>query len=221
MGRLCRILPQFPEPQKILGSALWQQQAMLGGGGGRQQGTPLLCFAPAKATVGKAEGLKLQLRERPLRPGSHQLLQDRHQHLSSSSYWNSSCHLLPLLPDRAGTKDQSRLQGKSGCPQGSGKGRKGRSPSRRDEGLQSKLGSKESAVVSRTTGLPSRTRNIPKSPLLQQYWVIRKGKSIKYTRAKTLCRYKREQNTHAAKRTTCSPGDVQHLAQQKYPKFLK
>jgi len=52
------------------------------------------------------------------------------------------------------------------------------------------VGSKESAVIRKTTGLLSRTRNIPKSPLLQQHWVTGKGKSIKYTEAKTLCRYK-------------------------------
>lgn len=80
--------------------------------------------------------------------------------------------------------------------------------------------SNESSTVRTTTGHLSRTKNIPESPLLQQYWVTGKGKSIKYTWAKPLCRYKRKQNTHTAKGTTCSPGNAQHLI-QKYPKFLK
>lgn len=77
---------------------------------GTGRGHPLTLPCPAALPVGKAEGLELQLRRRPLRPGSLQLLQDwHHQHPSSSSCLNSSCHLLPLLPDRAGTEDQSRL----------------------------------------------------------------------------------------------------------------
>lgn len=187
------------------------------GAGSRAQGTPAFCPAPVKQQRGKQRGWNCSS-EKDLSdqdPSSFSRIG------ASSSCLNSSCHLLTLLPDGAGTEEQSRLRGQSGCPQGMGKGRKGQSPSRWDEGLQSKVGSEESAVVRGTTGLPSRRRNNPKSPLLQQYWVIGKGKSIKYTQAKNPCRYKREQNTRTAKMTTCPPGDAQHLAQQKYPKFLK
>lgn len=79
-GRPRQILPRFPELQKILSSALWQQQAMPRGRG-RQQGTghPRVLPCTGEAAAGKTEGLKLQLRERPLRPRSLQLLQDRCQ----------------------------------------------------------------------------------------------------------------------------------------------
>lgn len=86
LGRLCWILPHFLDPQKAhssaLGSSKWCHEAA---------GQPFILPCAVEAPAGKAEGLKLQLRGKHLRPGSLQLLLDWHQHLSSSSCLKSSC----------------------------------------------------------------------------------------------------------------------------------
>lgn len=67
---------------------------------GQAAGQPFILPCAVEAEKGKAEGLKLQLRGKHLRPGSLELLLDWHQHLSSSSCLNSSAFISRLCRHR-------------------------------------------------------------------------------------------------------------------------
>lgn len=76
--------------------------------------------------------------------------------------------LLPLLPDCAGTENQSRLKGTSGCDQGTGKG--DNSNPLPDETRASRLRGAPRVQRSEEQLVSWAEKGIPQSPFLQQYW---------------------------------------------------
>lgn len=187
-GRLCWILPHFPDPQKVHGSAPGKQQAMPWGGG-QAAGEPLILPCAAKASAGKAEGLKLQLRGKHLRPGSLQLLLDWHQHLSSSSCLNSSCLYFQTVQ---AWKTNPGCEVHLAVIMGQGRGERSNhlSDETRASSLRwaprKQLWSEEQPVSWAEKGTSQRVLFYSNTGWSGQ------GKSMKYTEAKTLCRYKKE-----------------------------
>lgn len=164
LGRLCWILPHFPDPQKVHGSALGKQQAVPWGGG-QAAGQPLLLPCAVKASAGKAERLKLQLRGKHLRPGSLQLLLDWHQHIFGTSIFPSPAAWTALAFTSTLCRHRRPIQAVRYIWLSSGdrETETRQSSSRWDKGFQSEMGSKKTAEIKGTTGLLSRKRNIPES----------------------------------------------------------